>query len=464
MQGPSRLESLYASSGTHKGDANCWTLHILLKLGDNPVIENEELGYIGKVRLFNADAKLFIAFNATRAFSWSMGGVIFNLYMVEAGFEADFLGVFLAVAMFATAGVSIIAGLFTDRRSRKNIILVSTVVSFFAIAFQYAVLDASWLLISQALLGFSSAFIMVAWSPYVTGLSTSKERAHLFGFSSGIALLAVFAGSVLGGYLPHILMELQGVAPTLFWAYRKTLWLSLLPLAVSTLMVVPMTRDRPTGVTRSFGVSHINNSRFIAKYAATITVVGMGAGIIVMYFNLFFSWWGADSALIGIIFGFNILVLSAGNFLAPAMADRIGKVKTVVITEALSIPFLLMLYWSPFFSLAVLAYIARSTLMNMAGPISNTLFMEGLTKEERSTAVGVVGTGDQFVRGVGAIIGGWFLAAGLYKEPYLLVSGLYVLAVVMFYYFFKNKEQEIEAVAKVKVTLAEETKATSDII
>jgi hypothetical protein len=121
MQGPSRLESLYASSGTHKGDANCWTLHILLKLGDNPVIENEELGYIGKVRLFNADAKLFIAFNATRAFSWSMGGVIFNLYMVEAGFEADFLGVFLAVAMFATAGVSIIAGLFTDRRSRKNI-------------------------------------------------------------------------------------------------------------------------------------------------------------------------------------------------------------------------------------------------------------------------------------------------------------------------------------------------------
>jgi MFS family permease len=190
----------------------------------------------------------------------------------------------------------------------------------------------------------------------------------------------------------------------------------------------------------------------------------MGAGIIVMYFNLFFSWWGADSALIGIIFGFNILVLSAGNFLAPAMADRIGKVKTVVITEALSIPFLLMLYWSPFFSLAVLAYIARSTLMNMAGPISNTLFMEGLTKEERSTAVGVVGTGDQFVRGVGAIIGGWFLAAGLYKEPYLLVSGLYVLAVVMFYYFFKNKEQEIEAIAKAKVTLAEEIESTSDII
>ncbi len=426
--------------------------------------ENEELGYIGKVRLFNTDAKLYIAFNAMRAFSHSMGAVIFNLYMIESGFEPDFLGIFLAVAMFATAGVSIIAGLFTDRRSRKNIILVSSVVSLFAITLQYTVLDASWLLISQALFGFSSAFTMVAWAPYITDLSTSKERAHLFGFSSGVALLAVFAGSVLGGYLPHFLMGLQDVAPTLFWAYRKTLWLSLIPLAVSTLIIVPMTRDHPTSVTRSFGFDHIKNSGFIAKYAATITVVGMGAGIIVMYFNLFFSWWGADSTLIGIVFGLNILVLSTANFLAPAMADRIGKVKTVVITEALSIPFLLMLYWSPFFSLAVLAYIARGTLMNMSGPISRTFFMEGLTKDERSTAMGVVGTGDRFVRGVGAIIGGWFLAAGLYKEPYLLVSGLYVLSVVMFYYFFKNKEQEIEALEKAQVTLVEEVESSSGII
>ena len=82
--------------------------------------EIEELGYIGKIRLFNTDAKLYIAFNAMRAFSHSMGAVIFNLYMIEGGFEADFLGIFLAVAMFATAGVSIVAGLFTDRVGRTS--------------------------------------------------------------------------------------------------------------------------------------------------------------------------------------------------------------------------------------------------------------------------------------------------------------------------------------------------------
>ena len=83
--------------------------------------------------------------------------------------------------------------------------------------------------------------------------------------------------------------------------------------------------------------------------------------------------------------------------------------------------------------------------MNMGGPVSSALFMECLNKEERATASGVVRTGDSFVRGVAANIGGMLLAAGLYRLPYLLVSGLYLLAVIMFYVFFKNKEGELEA-------------------
>jgi MFS family permease len=82
--------------------------------------------------------------------------------------------------------------------------------------------------------------------------------------------------------------------------------------------------------------------------------------------------------------------------------------------------------------------------MNMGGPVSNAFFMECLEKEERATAVGVVQTGDSFVRGVAANIGGMLLAAGLYRLPYILVSGLYILAVILFYGFFRNKELELE--------------------
>jgi MFS family permease len=87
----------------------------------------------------------------------------------------------------------------------------------------------------------------------------------------------------------------------------------------------------------------------------------------------------------------------------------------------------------------------------MAGPVSNAFFMEELTKEERATAVGIVRTGDSFFRGIAANIGGMLLAAGLYRVPYLLVSGLYVLSVVLFYSFFKQKESEMQALREAEV-------------
>lgn len=416
--------------------------------------EHVRLSYIGKLRLFKKDAKLYIASAAAGAFSGGMSGVIFNLYLIEAGFIEDFIGFFLSISMFATAGVAFIAGMVTDRSSRKTIILGANVVSLFAVAVQYTALEPAGLLWSQLFLGLSSAFTQVAWSPYITDLSTSEERAHLFGFSSGISLIAVLFGNLLGGFLPGLIKALQGTGTELVVAYRLALWLSLIPQAAAIVMIVPMTHDRAMGARIHLGLGNVRHWRFIGKYATTVTIVGLGAGMIVIFFNLYFQEvFEVPPHMIGVIFGINTVVLASGSFLAPAMADRIGKVRTVVFTEAMSIPFLLMLSWVPreYLYLAVTAYVTRSVLMNMAGPVSNAFFMEELTKEERATAVGIVRTGDSFFRGIAANIGGVLLAAGLYRVPYLLVSGLYMLSVVLFYSFFKQKESEMQALREAEV-------------
>ncbi|MHA1576442.1 MAG: MFS transporter [Candidatus Thorarchaeota archaeon] len=419
-------------------------------------MEENKIGYRSRIGLFKKDARLFIASNAAGAFSWGISGVILNLYLVESGFGEDFLGLFLSISMFGTAFIAVLAGMFSDRRSRKPIILTANVVTFISFIIAYTTLDPVSLILSQVMFGLSSAFSQVSWFPYITDLSTDEERAHLFGIGSGISLLAVLAGNLLGGFLPDILMNILPIAGSLFIAYRFTLLISLIPMAISTIMVLPMTKDKPIEKESSIGFSNVTNWGFIGKYATTVTVVGLGAGMIVMYFNIFFkNEFTADSSLIGIIFGINTLVLAAGNFLAPAMADRIGKVKTVVITEALSVPFLLMISWAPVLYLAVIAYVSRTALMNMSGPVANAFFMEGLTKEERATAVGVMRSGDSFVRGVSALIGGWLLAMGLYRLPYVLVSALYVLSVILFYSFFKNKEQEMKLRKETKVVVDE---------
>jgi len=416
------------------------------------------LGYIERLRFFKRDARLYISIMSFNAFANGINSVIFNLYLEGGGlYSADFIGFFLSISMFATAGISFVAGLFTDRHSRKRVIVISSLISFVCVAIQYLTLESLALISSAVLVGISGAFSQVAWSPYITDLSTDEERAHLFGFSQGMALLAVFAGNLFGGFLPGTFSNLFNVLPDSIAAYRWTLLVTLIPSAIALLLIFFMSADKPTPSLPRIGFKNVVNWGFISKYAVTVTTVGMGAGVIVMFFNLFFQYqFSASASLIGIIFGINTIVLALGNFLAPALSDRFGKVKTVVITEALSIPFLLMIGLANTLSIAVIGYVSRTTLMNMAGPVSNAFFMESLTKEERATAVGVVRTGDSLVRGIGANIGGWFLAMGMYQTPYFVVAGLYVLSVIMFYSFFKKKEKELSLLKKAELLVEPE--------
>lgn len=427
--------------------------------------EDEKLSYIGKLHLFGRDAKLYIIIAFLGAFSWGISGVIFNLYLRDAGFPEDFIGFFLSVSMFATAGIAFLAGMFTDRSSRKKIILVANIIAFLVLVIQYTTINPVGLIASQIFLGLSSAFREVAWSPYVTDISSNKERAHLFGVGSGISLLGVFAGNLIGGSMPQVFAGMLGLSSTdsLVDPYRFTLWISLIPSVLAILLITQMTTDTPSYTTARLALRNVKNWGFIGKYTSATASVGLGAGMIVMFFNLFFTHeFPIDSGLLGIIFGVNTIILSAGNFLAPALADKIGKVRTVVLTEALSIPFLLTLSYAGTLQFAVLAYIARNVLMNMAGPVSNAFFMEGLSKEERATAVGVVRSADSFVRAIAANIGGWLLALGLYRVPYLLVSGLYILGIAFFFGFFRKKDEEQRILQDVELSIAKEPESAID--
>jgi hypothetical protein len=55
------------------------------------------------------------------------------------------------------------------------------------------------------------------------------------------------------------------------------------------------------------------------------------------------------------------------------------------------------------------------------------------------------------------------LAAGLYREPYLLVSGLYVVGIFMFYYFFRGKEEELKKLQEAEVIIEDRLEGELDV-
>src|SRR5512147_1354976 len=56
-------------------------------------------------------------------------GIIFNLYILDMGFRADFLGLLLSVSLLTSSAMSIPAGILCDRFDRRKLMIVSSALS-----------------------------------------------------------------------------------------------------------------------------------------------------------------------------------------------------------------------------------------------------------------------------------------------------------------------------------------------
>jgi len=401
--------------------------------------ESVKLHYIDKIRLISRDARFTIVSWMFSAFAFGISDVIFNLYLLKAGFGEDFLGFFLSISMFIAGGLAIFAGMIADRYSRKRILLGGSIIVLVAVVIQYTTLVPVFLFFSQILFGLG----FVCWQPYTAHVTTDEERVHVFSIRYAFFLVASFLGSLTGGFLPTLWTTL-GLAIDLLSAYRLSLWISVIPIVFATLAIVPMTVDKPSEIQEKvFRFSNIRSRGFIGKYALAWSVSGLGAGLFIQFVNVFFNQaFQADEVTIGIIFAINTLVMAVGNFVSPAIVDRFGKLGTIIWFQGLSVPFLFLLSWSPVLYIAAIGFISRALFMNIAWPVMDVFYMEGLHKEERSTAMGVINAGDSLSRAIGLNIGGPLMAAGFLRAPFALAGILYLASLVLFYIFFGKKSQE----------------------
>ena len=100
--------------------------------------------------------------------------------------------------------------------------------------------------------------------------------------------------------------------------------------------------------------------QLLSKLIAPILITSIGAGLIMPFMNVFFrQQYGQPDPAIGTLFAWGSLAMGIGLIAAPPLAERMGKIQLVVVTQALSIPFLILLGFSPWYWLSVVAYLVR---------------------------------------------------------------------------------------------------------
>ncbi len=138
----------------------------------------------------------------------------------------------------------------------------------------------------------------------------------------------------------------------------------------------------------------LNSSNYWSYFRNSIRfsiMIGVGAGLIVPLFNIFLrNRLEANDFQIGTLISITQIATSIGCLFTPYLVRYFGQIRTVVISQLSSIPFLLIIGGVPYFSIVSVAYFLRSTLMNMVNPIVASVSMQIVNEDERAAASSII--------------------------------------------------------------------------
>jgi MFS family permease len=303
----------------------------------------------------------------------------------------------------------------------------------------------------NVLSGVAQSLAAVTMSPFLMENSGERERTYLFSFSSGIQMVSASVGSWIGGYLPSWMAGMRGVEAVSSQAYGGSILVVSIALAASIipLILIRMPRlnheERTVFAPLSYAAK---NPKKLTQLVLPMLITSIGAGLIMPFMNVFFRLqYHQSDQVIGVLFAWGSLAMGLGLLAAPPLADRLGKIQIVVITQGLSIPFLILLGFSPLFWVSGLAYYIRVALMNMSSPVYQTFVMEQVEPSSRAMVASLVSMSWNFGWAISPTISGILQVRYGFGPPFLGTIILYIISVFLYWFFWWRKSEARENVA-----------------
>lgn len=396
--------------------------------------------YVGNLRRISSPARWFLLGSMGIGMAWATFMLLFNLYLKERGFAEGIIGRILSFQSLGVVLMAIPAAMLVSRRSARMLLIISSIGVAIGFAAQTLAGAVPALLIAACFTGALMSISRVIGAPFLMNHSSQSERAHVFSLS--------FAAMLGSGLITHfgagsLHKLLTGVTGSSLTAYH---WVLFMGCACALFAAVAFSRV-PSGVVgqRSARLPFREfwdvKGRLLFKLTFPFFLVGMGAGLIIPFLNLYFrDRFDLSPQTIGVYYGLVQASMLLGVMIGPELARRFGMIKTIVFTEWASIPFMVILAFTGNLPLATLAFLLRGALMNLGVPIANNYMMERVGMADRALVNSWSMIAWSLSWAVTAGIGGLMIEHGGYELPLLIACGLYVLSSGLYFWYFRKCE------------------------
>ena len=431
--------------------------------------QREGPGVVRAFSRFHRDARLILVTSLVAGAATSLWWIDFNLYLSSLHYSTATIGVVSTVAALAAGLVAFPASALSDRVGRRAVFAIGIVASMLALVLLLAGEALPLVLLAAALWGVGNTTFAVMVPPFLTEHSEPDHRNELFAVQFAMQNVTNIAAAVLGGVVATALvgvLDLPGGSAV----YKVILVLMVALLALGLLTVGWLTDDRPSLTSRdrlraagepAAFPSDPRRSRFLlgltirdrglfTRLLLPGFLISIGAGQVIPFLNLFVQGkFGLDLAQLNAVFAITSLGTVLAILVQPRLARRFGQITSVVLVQGASIPFLVVLGFSPVLWSVIAAMAVRNSLMNAGNPIFNAFAMEQVSPGERATLSAAMSVLWQ----AGWVVGGtWYalLQATLgfdagYAVAFLTIIGLYSVATALYWAWFRDVDRRTMA-------------------
>ncbi len=372
-----------------------------------------------------------------RGFADGFVSVLLARYLTRLGFSPFQVGAIVTGTLIGSATLTLVFGFFSRRTTLPRLLLAACVLMI-ATGVAFASVTAFWPLVVIAVVGTlnpSSGDVSVflpTEQAYLAGRVTDDRRTRTYAIYNLAAVFAGALGALVSG-VPDRIAHAGGWAPVSVERFAFVAY-GLVGVAVLVLYrslpsdgTGPRSADRPGTAGRRAALA--GSRRIVVQLAALFSIDSAGSGFVVT--SLLVLWlhlrFGLSATQMAAVFFATGLLGACSQLGSPALARRIGMIRTMAYTH---IPANLMLIgaaFAPGAPLAIVLLLGRALFAQMDKPARQAFVMAVVPVSERAAAAGVTNVPRSLASAATPLAAGALLSATSFGWP-LVIAGATKLA------------------------------------
>ncbi|MEM3326502.1 MAG: MFS transporter [Thermoproteus sp.] len=360
-------------------------------------------------------------------FLWGANQTVLSIYLYRIGLTPAQVGIVYALSTtFMTLG-ALVVGYLADLYDRARL--------YYALSFASAVLT--------ALMGLPNPIVVVVSYISTSFLNRPTVYSAILGDyakTRGISNEAFAYSAALSSFFAALGSSSASITALGPAGFRALFLLESLVIVLSALFIASA---GPTST-----VEHVRpslsfkelKSYWLLKRLIPEAVIGLGAGLIIPLFSLwFYLKFHVSVTSLSISYALSDLTLSVGTATAPLIAKALkSRVNSIVVLQSIATAILAAMPLVGIAEIDLALFVARTALMNMANPLLSALINDLVPQEERGRVFGAWNALSNIPRALGPLVGGYLMDLGLVDAPLFMTAGLYASAVILFKILFNN--------------------------